>query len=356
MGRSRADRADSIPVEPIHLAIPMPASFRRRLVATALPVSATLLACLALHAPTARAQSWPDRPIRLVIPFPAGGGTDLIGRALVPAVSKAIGQNLVVDNKAGAGGSIGSSDVAKAAPDGYTLLVTTSSTHSVAPHVTPKLPYDVQKDFTPIVHLADAASILLVTPSLPVKTVQDLIAHAKAHPGQLNFASSGNGTIVHLTTEAFKAQAGVFITHVPYKGTGMSIPDLIAGNVHILFDAIPSGMPHVRNGRLRALAVTGPKRSALVPDLPTVAESGLPGYSSVTWFGLYGPKGMPPALVDRIHQAFTVALRSPDVVARLAELGAEPAPAGTPAQFAAFVKADSDRWGKLVRERKLGNE
>jgi tripartite-type tricarboxylate transporter receptor subunit TctC len=320
---------------------------------------AALMLGAAVTLPAAQAQgaqTWPDRPVRLVIPFPAGGGTDLIGRALAPAVSKAIGQQIIVDNKAGAGGSIGSAEGAKAAPDGYTLLLTTSSTHAVAPHVTPKLPYDVQTSFTPIAHLADAASILLVTPSLPVKSVQELVAYAKAHPGQLNYASSGNGTIVHLTTEAFKAQAGVFITHVPYKGTGMSIPDLIAGNVHILFDAIPSGLPHVRNGRLRALAVTGPKRSALVPDLPTVAESGLPGYASVTWFGLYGPKGMDPALVSRIHAAFETALRSPEVVARLAELGAEPAPAGSPAKFAAMVKADSDRWGKLVRERGIKND
>ncbi|MEG0678195.1 MAG: tripartite tricarboxylate transporter substrate-binding protein, partial [Comamonas sp.] len=180
------------------------------------------------------------------------------------------------------------------------------------------------KDFTPIAHVADAASVLLVTNSLPVKSVQELIAYAKAHPGKLNYATSGNGTIVHLNTAAFAAQAGIQLTHVPYKGTGQSITDLAAGQVHLLFDAIPTGMPHVASGRLRALAVTSAERTQLAPQLPTVAESGLPGYSSVTWFGVYGPAGMKPELVGKINQAFNQALQNPEVIASLAKQGVEP--------------------------------
>lgn len=300
-----------------------------------------------------QAQVWPERPVRLVVPFPAGGATDSIARVIAQRVSKDIGQQIVVDNRAGAGGTIGTAEVAKAAPDAYTLLLTTSSTHAISLHLTSKLPYDAVKDFTPIAHLADAASVLLVTPSLPVKTMAELIAYAKKHPGELNYASSGNGTIVHLTTEAFKAQAGVFITHVPYKGTALAIPDIVAGSVQVLFDAIPSGMPHVKNGRLRALAVTGDKRSALVPELPTVAEAGLAGFSSVTWFGLYAPRGMKADLVVRVHEAFEKAAQAPDVVQSLAKLGVEPAPLGTPAQFAAMVAADSQHWAHIIRERKI---
>ncbi len=299
------------------------------------------------------AQTWPERPVRLVVPFPAGGATDLVARVIAQRVSKDIGQQVIVDNKAGAGGTIGSAEAAKATADGYTLLLTTSSTHAISPHLMSRLPYDPIRDFTPIAHLADAASVLLVTPSLPVKSVAELIAYAKKHPGQLNYASSGNGTIVHLTTEAFKAQAGVFITHVPYKGTALAIPDVIAGNVQVLIDAIPSGMPHVKNGRLRALAVTGEKRSALAPELPTVAEAGLPGFSSVTWFGLYAPRGMKPELVSRVHDAFEKAAHTPEVIESLAKLGVEPSPIGSPDKFAAMVSADSQRWARIIRDRKI---
>jgi tripartite-type tricarboxylate transporter receptor subunit TctC len=301
----------------------------------------------------AQAQAWPERPVRLVVPFPAGGATDLVARVIAQRVSKDIGQQVIVDNKAGAGGTIGSAEAAKAAPDAYTMLLTTSSTHAISPHLMPRLPYDPIKDFTPIAHLADAASVLLVTPSLPVKTVAELIAYAKKHPGELNYASSGNGTIVHLTTEAFKAQAGVFITHVPYKGTALAIPDVISGSVQVLIDAIPSGMPHVKSGRLRALAVTGDRRSALAPELPTIAEAGLPGFSSVTWFGLYAPRGMKADLVVRVHDAFEKAAHAPDVVESLAKLGVEPSPIGSSAQFAAMVAADSQRWARIIRERKI---
>lgn len=304
-------------------------------------------------AQTAPGDAWPKHSVRLVVPFPSSGATDLIARVIAQRVSQDIGQQIVVDNRPGAGGTIGAGEASKAAADGYTLLLTTSSTHAISPHLIPRLGYDPIKDFTPIAHLADAASVLLVTPSLPVKNVAELIAYAKANPGKLNYATSGNGTIVHLGTAAFGAQAGIVMTHVPYKGTAQSITDLASGQVHVLIDAIPSGMPHVKSGRLRALAVTSEQRSALAPELPTMAESGLPGYSSVTWFGLYAPAGLPAPLVTRINQAFNKAVQSPDVVASLAKLGVEPAKPGTPAQFATMVKADSTRWGTVIRQHKI---
>lgn len=301
----------------------------------------------------AQAEAWPDKPVRVVVPFPASGATDLVARVVAQRVSQDLGQQFVVDNRPGAGGTIGAAEAAKAPADGYTLLLTTSSTHAISPHLMPRLAYDARKDFTPVAHLADAASILLVTPSLPVKTVSELIAYAKAHPRELNYATSGNGTIVHLNTAAFGAQAGIEMTHVPYKGTAQSIADLAAGQVHVLFDSIPTGMPHVKSGRLRALAVTSEKRSALAPELPTLSESGLPGYSSVTWFGLYLPAGAPPALVERVNQAFTRAMRAPEVAASLARFGAEPAAPTSPAQFAAMVAADSARWAAVIRQHKI---
>ena len=312
------------------------------------------LALLVAVAASAHAQTqWPDKPVRVIVPFPASGATDLVARVVAQRVAADLGQQLVIDNKPGAGGTIGTAEAAKAPADGYTLLLTTSSTHAISPHLMPRLAYDARKDFTPVAHLADAPSVLLVTNSLPVKTVGELVAYGKANPDKLNYATSGNGTIVHLNTAAFMAQAGVQMTHVPYKGTALAIPDLVAGQVHVLFDSLPTGMPHVKSGRLRALAVTSEKRSALAPELPTMAESGLPGYSSVTWFGVYLPAGAPPALVDRVHKAFAKAIQAPDVVASLAKLGVEPAAASTPAQFATMVQADSARWASVIRQHKI---
>ncbi|MDP4076042.1 tripartite tricarboxylate transporter substrate binding protein [Acidovorax sp. A1169] len=315
------------------------------------------LACLMAVCAGAHAQSnWPDRPVRVIVPFPASGATDLVARVVAQRVAQDLGQQMVVDNRPGAGGTIGAAEAAKAQPDGYTLLLTTSSTHAISPHLMPRLAYDPRKDFTPVAHLADAPSVLLVTNSLPVKTVGELIAYGKAHPGKLNYATSGNGTIVHLNAAAFSAQAGVEMMHVPYKGTALAIPDLVAGQTHVLFDSLPTGMPHVKGGRLRALAVTSEKRSALAPELPTMAESGLPGYSSVTWFGVYLPAGAPPALVDRIHKAFAKAIQSTEVAEGLAKLGVEPAAPSTPAKFAAMVQADSARWATVIRQHKISVE
>ncbi|RZI91789.1 MAG: tripartite tricarboxylate transporter substrate binding protein [Variovorax sp.] len=309
------------------------------------------LALCVAASPATLAQGYPAKPIRLIVPFPAGGATDLFARTLSQKMGEKLGNTLVVDNKPGAGGAIGSDLAAKAAPDGYTLLLATTSTHSVGPAITPKLPYDTVRDFTPIAHVGDAPSIMLVPNSSPAKTVREWIDYARKNPGKLNYASSGNGTIVQLTAELFKSQAGVFVTHIPYKGTALAIPDLISGKVDVLFDSLPTGMPHVRDGRLRALGVTSLKRSPLAPELPAIADT-LPGFESNTWFGLYGPKALPADLVARINTAANQALADPEVKDKLARLGIEPA-ISTPQQFATLVATDAAKWKKIITERKI---
>ena len=313
-----------------------------------------LAAALALGAamPAALAQS--SKPIRLVVPFPAGGATDLFARTLSQKMGERLGTSVVIDNKPGAGGSLGSDMAAKATADGQTLLFTTTSTHSIGPAIGAKLPYDTVRDFTPIAHVGNAPSIMLVPNSSPAKTVKEWIEYAKKNPGKLNYASSGNGTIVQLTAELFKAQAGVFVTHIPYKGTGLAIPDLVAGQLDVLFDSLSTGMPHVRDGRLRALAVTTLKRTPLAPDLPPVADT-LPGFESSTWFGLYGPKGLPAEVVNRVNAAANQALSDPEVRAMLTTLGIEPV-TSTPAQFAKMVADDQAKWKRIIAERKIVNE
>jgi tripartite-type tricarboxylate transporter receptor subunit TctC len=328
----------------------------RRRVLAALSVLPWASLARAQATSTGSGQAWPTKPIRLVVPFPAGGATDLLARAIAQGLGNTIGQPLVVDNRAGAGGTLGSAEVAKAAADGHTLLIATSSTHAIAPHLNASLAYNAESDFTPIAQVATATNILLVPKDLPVTTVKEFIAYVKARPGQLNYATSGNGTIVHLTTEAFKAQAGVFVVHIPYRGTALAIPDLVSGKVHLLFDSVVSGLPHVKDGKLRALAVTSAKRSALVPELPTLAESGLQGFESTTWFGFYGPKGLPAEITNRVAAELQRALAKPDVTERLAKLGAEPVADIGPAKFAAMVKGDSARWAALIRERKISAE
>jgi tripartite-type tricarboxylate transporter receptor subunit TctC len=309
-------------------------------------------AALCLAASSASlAQGYPTKPIRLIVPFPAGGATDLFARTLSQKMGEKLGTTLVIDNKPGAGGAIGSDMAAKAPPDGYTLLLATTSTHSIGPAITPKLPYDTVRDFTPIAHVGDAPSIMLVPNNSPAKTVREWIDYAKKNPGKLNYASSGNGTIVQLTAELFKSQADVFVTHIPYKGTALAIPDLITGKVDVLFDSLPTGMPHVRDGRLRALGVTTLKRSPLAPELPPIADV-LPGFESNTWFGLYGPKGLPADMVARINTAANQSLSDPEVRDKLARLGIEPA-TSTPAQLASLVAADAAKWKKIIIDRKF---
>ena len=297
------------------------------------------------------AQTYPARPVRLLVPFPAGGATDILARALSQKLGEKLGQPVVVENRPGAGGTIGADAASKATPDGYTLLLATSSTHSIGPAINPKIPYNADTDFTPIAYVASSPNIVLVPNSSPARTMRELIDYARKNPGRLNYASSGNGTIVHLSTEYFKAVSGTFILHIPYRGTALAMPDLISGKVDLLFDSLVTGLPHVKDGKLRALAVTSLKPSALVPDLPTVA-SVLPGYESTTWFGLYGPKGLPADLTAKINQAVNTALAEADVKERFARLGAEPT-GGTPQAFASMVRADTAKWKKIITERRI---
>ncbi|MDP3760717.1 MAG: tripartite tricarboxylate transporter substrate binding protein [Ramlibacter sp.] len=314
---------------------------------------AILLCAASLFGAAAPAQTFPSKPIRLVVPFPAGGATDIFARAVSQRLGEKLGTTIVVDNKPGAGGTIGSDIAAKAQPDGYTLLLATSSTHSIGPSFG-KVPYDAVADFTPISHVGNAPSIMVVPNNAPAKSVKEWIDYARKNPGKLNYASSGNGTVVHLTSEYFKAQAGLFLVHIPYRGTALAIPDLVSGKVDVLFDSLPSGLPHVKEGRLRALGITSLKRSPLLPDLPAISET-VPGYESVTWFGLYGPKGMPAELVNRINAGLNQALQEADVKDRLARLGIDPV-GGTPQQFATMAAADRAKWKKIIIDRKIAAE
>lgn len=297
------------------------------------------------------AQTYPARPVRLLVPFPAGGATDILARALSQKLGEKLGQPVVVENRPGAGGTIGADAASKAAPDGYTLLLATSSTHSIGPAINPKIPYNAETDFTPIVYVATSPNIVLVPNSSPARTMREFIDYARKNPGRLNYASSGNGTIIHLSTEYFKAASGTFILHIPYRGTALAMPDLISGKVDLLFDSLVTGLPHVKDGKLRALAVTSLKPTALAPGLSTVAEV-LPGYESTTWFGLYGPKGLPADITAKVNQAVNAALAEVDVKERFARLGAEPT-GGTPQAFASLVRADTAKWKKIIIDRKI---
>ncbi len=295
--------------------------------------------------------AYPTKPIRLVVPFPAGGATDIFARTLSQKLAEKIGSAVVVENKPGAGGTLGSDLVAKSPSDGYTLLLATSSTHSIGPNLNPKMPYDAVRDFTPIAQVGNAPSIMLVPNSSPAKTIQEWIDYAKKNPGRLNYASSGNGTIVQLTAELFKSQAGLYVVHIPYKGTALAMPDLISGKIDVLFDSLPTGLPHVKEGRLRALGVTSAQRTSMAPGLPAIAEV-LPGYESNTWFGLFGPAGVRPEIVNRVNAAALQALADPEVKDKLLRLGIEPI--GTsPMQFATMLSAESAKWKKIISERKI---
>ena len=313
---------------------------RRKLIA--LGLASTLPARLAY------AQGYPARPVRMIVPYPPGGPTDVLARIVAVKLSEALGQAFAIDNKAGASGMIGAAEVAKAAPDGYTLLGN-ASIHVINPSLYPKSTFDAIADFTPVTQLAGVPLILVVNNDLPVKSVRELIAYAKANPGKLNFASSGNAAAQHLAGESFKIAADVQMQHVPYKGSAPALTDLIGGQVQLMFDSMPSAMPHVKAGKLRPLAVTTAKRSAAVPDLPTVAEAGVPGYDISTWYGLWAPKGTSREITERIASETAKILKVPDVRERYAALGAEPV-GSTPDEFAAYCRSELSKWAKIVRE------
>ncbi len=304
-----------------------------------------LFACIAT---VASAQGYPNRTIRLVVPFPAGGTTDILARAVSQKLTEALGQAVVVDNRAGAAGNIGSDLVAKSTPDGYTLLMGTVGTHAINPSLYSKMPYDHYKDFVPVVLVAGVPNVLVVNPALPVNSVADLIKLAKEKPGQINFASSGSGTSIHLSGELFKTMAGVDMTHIPYKGSSPALTDLIGGQVQIMFDNLPSSLPQIKAGKLRAIAVTSMKRAPALPDIPTINESGLPGFEASSWFGVLAPAGTPASIVTRINAEVNKWLESADAREKLLGQGAEAA-GGSPEQFAAYIRVESEKWAKVVK-------
>ncbi len=305
-------------------------------------------AAAAVMLPAARGQSYPAKPIRMIIPFPPGGATDILGRVLAQKLGDQLGQSVVVENRPGAGGAIGSEMTAKAPPDGYTIQMATVSTHSIGPALNPKTPYNVKRDFAPVIHLADSTNVLIVSPSLPVNNLKELIAYAKAHPGKLNFSSSGNGTIVHMTGEMFKMETGTFIVHIPYKGTALAIPDLIAGQISLMFDNLASALPHVKSGKVKTLAVTQLKRSTLLPEVPSMDEAGLKGFESNTYFGVFAPAGTPAPIVQRLNAEINKALQTADFRERLAANGAEPV-GGTPEQFARVIERETAKYAAVIK-------
>jgi len=318
-----------------------------------------LLTCAALLAPAVpRAQpAWPTKTVRIVVPFSAGGTTDILARALAPELGKAFGQTFLVDNRPGAGGNLGADNVAKSSPDGYTLLMGTVGTHGINQSLYPKLSYDPIKDFAPITLVAGVPNVLVMNPAkaraLGINNVADLIKYAKANPGKLNMASSGNGTSIHLCGELFKALTATYMVHFPYRGSGPALMDLMGGSMDLMFDNLPSSLPQIRAGKLRALAVTSAQRSAAVPELPTIAEaapegSGLKDYEASSWFGLLAPAGTPAEIVARIQQESAKALNAPALKERLLAQGAIPS-GMPPAEFAKFIAAETKKWAGVVK-------
>ena len=301
-------------------------------------------------APLANAQdAYPSKPIRIVVPFPAGGATDILARAVAQKLTEAWGPAVVVDNRPGAGGNIGSDIVAKSPPDGYTLLMGTVGTHAINPSLYAKMPYDHVKDFAPVVLVASVPNVLVVTPSLPVQSVAELVAYAKANPGKLNFASSGSGTSIHLSGELFKTTAGVQIVHVPYKGSAPALTDLVGGQVHLMFDNLPPSLPQIKAGKLRALAVTSLARAPALPDVPTMVESGFPTFEASSWFGLLAPAGTKPEIVAKINAEVRNWLGSAEARDKLLSQGANAA-GGSPEDFARHIAAETAKWAKVVKE------
>jgi tripartite-type tricarboxylate transporter receptor subunit TctC len=310
----------------------------------------TILFAAAIWPLAAHAQSdYPTRPITLVVPYAAGGGNDAMARGIAVAMSKILGQQIVVENRGGAGGSIATRQIAKAAPDGYTLGIGGTGTLGVAPTLYPDAGYDPRKDFAPIGLIANSPLVILVHPSVPANNVRELIALAKAQPGKLNYASAGIGSGIHLSTVLFAVTAGIELTHIPYKGTGQALTDVIGGHVKLYFSSPPPAIGLVKSGQLRALAVTGAKRSPVFPDLPTVAESGLPGFEAVLHYGIIAPAGTPRPIVDRLNAALRGALASPEVSNRLALEAAEPMPT-TPEEYAADIDREETLWSAIVKK------
>ena len=303
---------------------------------------------LAMAAGTVLADEWPSKPIHFIVPYPAGGPVDAVARMLGQKVGDALHQPVVVENKAGAGGNIGADFVAKSPADGYTILMGAVATHAINPTLYPSIPYDAARDFAPVTQVAATPNVLVVNPALPVKSVKELIDYARKNPGRLNFGSGSTGSAGHLAGELMKSMAGIDMTHVPYKGAAPAMQDLLAGRLDLMFDNLASAQAQIKAGKIRALAVTTAKRSPLAPDLPTVGESGLPGFDINTWFGVFAPAKTPPAVVQRLHDTFAAALALPDVREKMLALGAEPF-ASTPQEFADYIDAEAKKYARLVK-------
>ena len=318
-------------------------SMWRLLVATALVISSL----------TAQAQSWPSKPVRMIVPFPPGGTTDIVARSLGVELQKMWGQPVVIENRPGAGGNIGAELVAKSPNDGYTLLMGTVGTHAINSALFAqsgnRMPFDAVKDFVPITLAAGVPNVMVINSKLPVNSVKEFLAYSKARPGQLNMASSGNGTSIHLTGELFKTMTGTYMLHLPYRGSAPALTDLLAGNTTVMFDNLPSALPHIKSGRLRALAVTSRERSSALPDTPTIEEAAnLKGFDASSWFGLFAPAGTSRAIVDKIQSDVTKALAVPEVRERFLAQGAQPG-GMTPDQFTAFIRGETEKWTKVVK-------
>jgi tripartite-type tricarboxylate transporter receptor subunit TctC len=324
-----------------------PATSRRQF-ALGLLASVALSSGLATTGAQAQA-TFPSKPLSIVVPFAAGGATDILARIIGQALSVELGQSVIIENRPGAGGNIGGQIAAKAAPDGHTLFMGAVGTHAINPSLYKKMPYDPIKDLAPLTRVANVPNLLVANPQQPFKTVAELIAYAKANPGKVNFGSSGNGTSIHLSGEMFSHMAKVDIVHVPYKGSAPAMNDLLGNQIAIMFDNMPSALQYVRAGKLNALGVTSAKRSPGLPNVPTIAEAGVPGYEASSWFGLFVPAATPAPVQNRLHAAIVKVLAQPDVKKRMAEQGAEVV-SEKPEQFAAFIQAESLKWGKVVRD------
>lgn len=307
---------------------------------------------IALSAPHfAWAQDYPTRPIKMIVPFPPAGGTDNVARVFAQQVSQDLGQSIIIENRSGAAGMIGADAVAKAEPDGYTIVLTTNSTHVIGPLLNPKTPYSPTKSFSPIIYLAQSPSIMIVPVSSPAKSVKEFIDLAKKNPGKLNYGSAGIGGIPHLSGERFQALSGVSMAHVPYKGTALAMPDLIAGRLDVMFDSFSSGYPQSRDGKVRALGVSSPDRSPLVLELPAINEQ-LAGFISMTWFGVFGPAGMHPSVVNKLNASFNKVLKDPQLKEQLAKMGIDGI-GGTPADFSKKLTVDTQEWQKVITDAKI---
>jgi tripartite-type tricarboxylate transporter receptor subunit TctC len=312
-------------------------------------VRRTLLAAIAVFSASAFAQDYPSKPIRLIVPFAAGGGNDNIARLVGKPLTDSVGQPLVIDNRPGAGGVLGAELAAKAPPDGYTLFLGGVGSHALNPNLIEKLPYDPIRDFAPVILLAQAPLILVVHPSVPARTFSEFVAYARSNPGKLNFASNGNGSSAQLAAVMFDSMAGVEMVHVPYKGLAPALTDLLSGQVQLMFSSVVAILPHIKAGKLRALAVTGAKRMPSLPEVPTVAESGFPGYEASSWYGILAPAGTPRQIVAKLNAEFSKALGQPEVRSSLLADGAEPV-GGSSESFAAYIRSEKERMGKLIRD------